>query len=290
MTYIKLIFLIILMMLDRCGIIRRTPQREIEGVERIAPVNNNLNGSWRLADVEISQITVNRLPDSLTGENVKIEKDKDLLLSFFPDSSFTEVKENGEYTAGKWIYMKADTSISMIYPNQTKNYKLLFNRGKNGLREVTLKSSTEKNLALAGFGKSMEKYRDDPFYPTNNTWRIKPSQAENDKEIRSRLTSYIAHSAFLLKAADTRRQQIISWEFSKGIIKIYNAGIGLVPQDQLPEAWINSFHSPSDALKAYAMFDDYLRTTSYKGSATGNWVKDDYAILVSILEGLKRRA
>ena len=144
------------MMLDRCGIIRHTPQRDIAGIERIAPVNHSLNGSWRLADVEISQITVNRMPDSLIGENVKIEKDKDLLLSFFPDSSFTEVWENGEYIVGKWKYMKADTSISMIYPDEIKNYKLLFNRGKNGLREVTLESSTGKNLALAGFGKSMD--------------------------------------------------------------------------------------------------------------------------------------
>lgn len=289
MTYIKLIFLIILMMLDRCGIIRHTRQREIAGVEKTAPVNHNLNGSWRLADVEVTQITVSSLPDSLTGEADKIEKEKDFLLSFFPDSSFTEVWENGNYIAGKWKYVKMDSSISMVYPDETKSYKLSFNRDKNGLREVTLESATGKNLALAGFGKSMEKYQDDPFYPANNAWREKPSQPENDKQIRSRLTGYITHSAYLLNAADIRRQQIISWEFSKGIIKIYNAGIGLVPQDQIPEAWINSFYSPSDAMKAYAMFDDYLRTTSYKGSATGNWVKDDYAILVSILEGLKKR-
>ncbi|WP_221391645.1 hypothetical protein [Dyadobacter sp. NIV53] len=288
MTYIKLIFLIILMMLDRCGIIRhnRMPGQTSD-IEKSEPANNSLNGSWRLADAEIRQITVTRQPDSLTNEAVKMEKDEDFLLSFFPDNSFTEVKENGEYTFGKWA--QADSSVSIVYPNKTEKYKLLFSRGKRGLREVKLESLTGKSILLAGFGKRMEKYQEDPFYPSNNAWRVKPSAVESDKQIRSRLIRYLSHSAYLLKAADTRKQQIISWEFSKGIIKIYNAGIGMIPKDQMPEVWINSFHSPEDALKAYDMLDDYLRTTSYKGDATGNWVRDDYNILISILEGLKRR-
>lgn len=290
MTYIKLIFFLILVMMDRCGIVTPLSRRDIISVEteQIEPVN--LNGSWRLDNVGISQIKVNRLPDSLSNEMLKIEKEEDLLLSFFPDSTFTEVKNDGQYATGKWKYAVADSSLSMIYADRKEKYKVSFNRGKNGLREVALGSFSGKNLLMAGFGRSMEKFQDDPFYPSNNTWRKKPLQPENDQQIRERLNRYVAHNAYLLNAAYLRRQQIISWEFSKGIIKIYNGGIGLVSKDQIPQIWIDSFYSIEDALKAYEIFDNYLRTTSYKGKATGDWVKDDYLILLSIHEGLKRTA
>lgn len=288
MTYIKLIFLIIMLMLDRCGIITPISRKNIIGIETEKLTPQKLDGSWRLSSVEIKRITLNIVPDSLSQEALKIEKDEDFLLSFFPDSSFTEIKVNGEYITGKWSYKEADQSVSLISKNKTENFKAFLKRGTNGLRLMKLKSASGDSLSLAGFGKSMENYQDDPFYAANNTWREKPLKPESDKQILDRLTKYIAHNAYMLKAADTRRQQFISWEFSKGIIKIYNGGIGLVAQDKIPEIWINSFYSHDDALKAYNIFDHYLRTTSYKGTAKGNWVKDDYDILISIYNGLKK--
>lgn len=286
MTYIKLVFFLIMVMMDRCGIITPISRRniiEIDTVRTDSKIPNTLHGSWRLDHAETGNISENRLPDSMS-------KNEDKLLSFFPDSTFSEVNANGYYATGKWAYSDADSSLKMVYSTKSEQYKVFFNRAGNGLREVELASVSGKNLSLSGFGKCMEKFRDDPFYPANNIWRKKPAQPENEKQIRDRLLRYISHNARLLNAAYIRKQQILSWEFSKGIIKIYNGGIGLVGREEIPQVWINSFYSKEDALTAYEMMDNYLRTTSYKGKATGNWVKDDYLILVSIFEGLKRTA
>ena len=275
-----------MVMMDRCGIITPISRRNVIDVDTVrteSNIPNTLHGSWRLDHAETGKITVNRSPDSLA-------KAEDKLLSFFTDSTFSEVNVNGDYGTGKWELTDADSSLVMNYGIRSEQYKVHFNRAGNGLREIELASVSGKSLSLAGFGKSMEKFRDDPFYPANNIWRKKPARPESEKQIRDRLLRYISHNARLLNAAYIRKQQILSWEFSKGIIKIYNGGIGLVGREQIPQVWIDSFYSKEDALTAYEMIDNYLRTTSYKGKATGNWVKDDYLILVSIFEGLKRTA
>ena len=288
MAFLKLIFLFLLLMMQRCGILPKKLHNEPLSKVVKKPTDQNLNGSWRLTNDDLREITIKKNADPQESASVTAEKSEDILLSFFPDHTFTEVKTGGAYTAGKWNYA-ADSSLSMIYGNETKTFSLLFGREDSGLRLLTLKSASGQNLSLAGFGKSMEKFQDDPFYPANNSWRDKPSQSETNQQILNRLTGYLLHSAYLLKAADTRKQSIISWEFSKGVIKIYNGGIGLVPRENIPEIWTNYFYSKEDALKAYEMFDDYLRTTSYKGTPKGNWVLDDHAILMDIILGLKRR-
>jgi len=288
MAFLKLIFLFLLLMMERCGILpKRLPVEPVTNVAK-KPIDQNLHGSWRLANDELREITIKKSADPQENATVTTEKPEDILLSFFPDNTFTEIKTGGAYKTGKWNYA-ADSSLSMNYGNETKTFSLVFGRENTGLRLLTLKSASGESLSLAGFGKSMENFRDDPFYPGNNSWRNKPLQTETDKQILSRLTGYLLHSAYLLKAADTRKQTIISWEFSKGVIKIYNGGIGLVPRDEIPEIWTHNFYSKDDALKAYEMFDEYLRTTTYKGTPKGNWVLDDHAILLDIISGLKQR-
>ncbi|TDE15389.1 hypothetical protein [Dyadobacter psychrotolerans] len=279
MTYIKLIFLFILMMMDRCGIISKKVIRSNSRSEFIDNQPITIDGSWRLSD----------MTDSLDGkqkEKSQIQEAK--LLSFFPDSTFTELKSSGLYTTGKWRFTESDSALTMFYNNTTNHFKVSPDRDQSGLRWLRLASEKEK-LAYGGFGRSMSQYRQDPFYLANNLWRNKPFQAETKSQIRNRLTAYLDHSLLLMKAAVSRRQQILSWEFSKGILKIYASGIGVVPEEQIPESWIDSFHSKKDALMAYAMLKEYLLTTSYKGSATGNWLQDDCDILQTIVQGIKLR-
>jgi hypothetical protein len=285
MTYLKLIFLFILVLLDRCGIIRRnvTPV-SIEEI-RVSAVNTNPNGTWRLTNMP------NR-PDKdsiRAGESANAASAPVSIITFFPDSTFTEVRSDGYYLSGTWKYAVADSSITLLKKGKESIFRTSFGNESNGLRLLTLINDHNQRFDYAGFGKSLDLYREDPFYDVNNTWRLKPASSENKQQVLARLRGYLFHSALLLKAADTRRQQIISWEFSQGILKIYRSGIGLVPRNEIPETWINCYHSTEEALLAYEILEDFLLTTSYKGEATGNWVKDDYNILISTYERLKTR-
>jgi hypothetical protein len=276
MTYIKFVLLFILMMLDRCGIIPSSMRGPLSVEKRKEiPARKGLDGTWRLSRDSVS-----------IGAENKVSND--LLLAFFPDSTFTEVGENGEYENGKWSYARSTKALSIIYQNRTENYQVAFSQEGSGLRVVDLFSPEGETLSLGGFGRNMEKFHEDPFYPANNLWRVKPAQSETNQQIKARLGKFILHSAYIFNAATVRRQQLVSWEFSNGILRIYKAGIGVVPANRVPQSWINCFYSQEDAMKARDMLEDYLLSSPYKGQPTGNWLRDDYNILISIYNGLQK--
>lgn len=286
MTYIKLIFLFIIALLDRWGIVFHKKEPIATQVERTIPINVNPTGTWR-CDIPV----MHKMNAASTGKFVKASsKDSvSIILSLFPDSTFTEIKTTGEYVAGQWKYAKSDSAIILDRHGVSTRLYTSFGHDSTGLRLMNCRIEQSDSVSFAGFGKSMESFKLDPYYSVNNQWRERPAKAETKQEVLARLRNYLLHTACLLNAADVRNQQFISWEFSKGIIKIYRGGIGMISRDEIPERWISHFHSKEDAILAHAILDDFLKTTTYKGQSTGNWVKDDYKILITIYERLEKR-
>ncbi|HEV7378831.1 MAG TPA: hypothetical protein VGN64_03505 [Dyadobacter sp.] len=277
MTYIKIIFVLIIALLDRCGIIRRptpVPESNQESVYQKQEIKPE--GTWRLNDLGIDSAYIETQSEAT-------------LYSFFPDSTFSEVKSTGEFKSGNWKYLAADSSLSITRGKITSTYRIYTGLDGDGVKELTLLTANNDTLEFGAFGKKLEAYTEDPFYPANNRWRARPTSSEDKQQILTRLRGYLLHSAYLLKAAETRKQSIISWEFSKGILKIYRGGIGVVKKDAVPKEWISYFHSEEEALFAHEILEDFFITTTYKGEASGNWVKDDYEILLSTYERLKTR-
>ncbi|KAA6431436.1 hypothetical protein FEM33_24285 [Dyadobacter flavalbus] len=289
MTVVKFIFLLILItVMDHHGFLYRTDtdagEDEIESgsAEYYALAGkNNLKGTWRLTGVSE---TPNEHGNTFTPEKQKEE----FLLSFFPDSTYTQVTNDGRYVSGKWVFDEDSESVFLTSNRKTEEVKVLFDLASTGKRLATLVFSPENSMSLAEYGRSLDKYKEDPYYAANNQWRIKPTESENEKQIHERLTNYIAHNLCILKSAQIREQDYISWEFSEGIIKLYNVGIGIVSIEKIPQSWIDNFYSREDALRAHEIFETYLRTGTHKKFATGNWVKDDYNILLGIQNGLTK--
>jgi|GEM_PF-1157924 len=284
MTYIKIIFLLILAMLERCHVVKK----EVVPLEN-APIakeirsSANLTGSWRIAAVSQPSKQKSGQPDPLrqdaTGNEIP---HKAIILSLFPDSTFTEISGDGDYIQGRFL-VSNDSTISFVSNNRLEKMHMSFGAVTNQRIILKLKNAeTKEERSFAEYAYQLKSYTEDPFYPKNNAWRLKPPTEQSDAEIKIKLSNYILHNCFILKAATERDQAVVSWEFSKGIIKIYNGGIGAVPKGDIPRAWANTFHSPTDALKAHKLFEQYLTSSMYKGASTGNWVKDDYHILVAV--------
>lgn len=245
-----------------------------------------LLGTWQLSDLSKSA------PDSKEGEDklLKAADDKKLIkegliLSFFPDNSFTEIKGTGEYRFGKWNYTNkgkilcfwdsiSKDSVLITYETiREQQFMHINNRSKN------------VNMSFVKYVDLLKDYTQDPFYVSNNSWRIKPTQSETDAELHERLGNYFKHLAYLLNSASERKLPSISFIFSQGIVKIYNGGIGVLPI--IPESWEKTYYNSEEALDAYDMFREYLSKSSYGGAGTGDWYKDDYDILTSIYGDVK---
>src|SRR5690606_10220557 len=98
----------------------------------------------------------------------------------------------------------------------------------------------------------------DPYHLVNNYWRVKTDSAENSNDLKKRISNYIKHLALLLKASEERQEQSVDFTYSKGPVKIYSGGIGILPYDLTPDSWKLTFHNDSNALQAYHLYEKCL--------------------------------
>ncbi|GGM87787.1 hypothetical protein GCM10010967_20480 [Dyadobacter beijingensis] len=294
MTSLKLFILFVMItMMQHHGIIYRTGSKRPAGPTRDAldelrkPKPKHMLGTWRISGVSTTADGVVQ-PDGQPVRQYNPGEKHNMLISFFPDSTFTRVGTDGEYTSGQWDFDTAAHTVFLTSNRRTEEIGVFFSFAGNGLRLINFEFSPNESVSLVEYGSKLLRYQDDPYFGANNWWRVKPASSENEAQIRARLLNYLAHTAHILKSAQIREQDYISMEFSPGIVKLYNVGVGVVKKDKIPATWLAAFYSPEEAHKAYDMFEDYLFKATHKKYQSGNWVQDDHHILVDIQKGMRK--
>lgn len=243
-----------------------------------------LYGTWRLYDIESHN---NKSGPGDPFENAarlkKTVKDG-AIFCFFENGEYTEIKADSEVKFGKWKAEEGFKSIQFIDSGRATvpiGMKIESNADNNEMLTLTIKEK-HINLIFIKESESLPDFTSDPFYYSNNLWRIKPKKPESLQQLTNRLTNYLKHTALILKAAQDRKQDIVSFEYSQGPIKIYNGAIGIHPYNRVSDTWKNTFYDEVDAKTAYIKYEKYLEKSRYKGAGTGNWIEDDYNILLSM--------
>lgn len=266
--------IVLLFVLCNCGGKEKQMEQEVLGI-------------WRLASYENPENTKPNEADPLLAEASKLEKAKDgIVLSIFPDHQFTILKGEGEYEYGKWSYDKSSQKINFQSNLSKQKFEIELSFIEDSIPQIALKHQKEKYTYYQE-AKLLKNFKEEPFHPSNNRWRIKASHEESKQEIIDRLGEYFKHMAYLLKAADERNLKVISFEYSMGIIRIYNGGIGIVPVENIPQIWKDTYYSEDQVKLAHFLYEFYLDNFKYNGAGTGDWVKDDYTIMLNIYNDLK---
>ena len=239
----------------------------------------SIEGSWQLYDVTLKDETDLSFSSAV---DLKSRVKEGSVLSFFADNSYSEMDGPGNFKSGKWM-VTDENVIELTGREETSKNAVVRNENNNAGKKYYSLDVVKNGLVLKyrKITEPLKYYKDDPFYAANNQWRTKPVKPETTEALTQRMAGYFKHLALVLKAAKDRKQDVVSFAFSKGPVKIYNGGIGIYPYDMVPEEWKNSFYNDSSALAAYALYENYLRTSSYKGAGIGDWVEDDYKILIS---------
>lgn len=209
------------------------------------------------------------------------------VLSFFADGNFTGIDVTGDFMMGNWKYMSKDHSLNLSGKGGARKSCRIYPEKNAKAKEVITLAVENKGL-IYKFLKAAEplkKATDDPFHAENNRWRIKATEPEDKAAVSERLANYFKHLALLLKVVKERKQDVVSFGFSQGPVKIYSGGIGVHPYESTPESWKNTFYNDSNARAAYVQYVQYLRNSHYKGAGTGDWMDDDYNILLTIYAG-----
>lgn len=89
----------------------------------------DLNGNWRLYDVEQLHPSANKTDNFTDVANLKKIVQEGESLNFFGDHTFTDCKGELIYNTGNWLYAKADQTFQ--FEDSSKNYSTTISKIKH---------------------------------------------------------------------------------------------------------------------------------------------------------------
>jgi hypothetical protein len=244
-----------------------------------------IHAIWRLSARE-SLAKGPRSGDPLLEESKQHEAGQEgLLLCIFPDQSYTLLNEAGFYEEGAWEWIDEGERIRLSSGKKRIEYEVTLTAQEDDQAELVLKDKKAKHVWQRQ-APMLQKWKEDEFYSSNNAWRIKPSKPESTDQLIQRLGNYFKHTTYLLKGADQRDVDVVSFSYADGVVKIYNSGIGVKEWEYISAEWKNSFYSEAQAKEACELFRNYLNNYPYNGTGSSDWVKDDYFLMLHIYNDL----
>lgn len=243
------------------------------------PLNEAICQLWKMEDAGQKHW------NELMWDSVK-DKRKYPELALYKDFSVTE-NARCDVRFGKWKIDKKRRELLLNFTDGThKSYfviKILLQKlvvlQKMGDDNVTISFSSD--------GLAREKFSEDPFYPSNNQWRIRPGSPETDKQILERVKGCVHFYSLLFMDNHQRQETDISFIGLPTCFQWYNGGIGLADKLDLDKKWVDCFYSEKQAFKGYEMLKALIEKHELKWPENPtSWVKQTHEVLDQIYEKL----
>jgi hypothetical protein len=204
--------------------------------------------------------------------------------SFFEDATLVE-NPRDKIRFGKWSMNDADKMIDMVFDNGGKSqYKIVAIGAK---QMILMNTSDKKKTEYRADANAQKNYSNDPFYKSNNQWRIKPAHAESDSAIKLRTEQCVFFYAKFLSDNADRGGNIISFVGLPTCFKWYKGGISIKAKDKLENKWLNCYYNKEQALKGYALLDRIISKKYKWDREEANWVKQSAAVVKQMYDTLR---
>jgi hypothetical protein len=197
--------------------------------------------------------------------------------AFFSDGTVLQ-NPRGQMHIGKWSYDATGRMIT-VEPNggSAEKYKInALAANKLVITKVSVEGATKQ--VYKGQAYTHKNIKDDPFYPANNTWRIKPVKAETDEAVTARTKQYIGFYYKFYNDALIRDSSIISFYGFPACFNWYSGGIGIIEAKKLKNDWVNCFYNKAQALQAQALLEKAI-VKKYKWTKGLPWTLQTTLVL-----------
>ncbi len=203
--------------------------------------------------------------------------------TFFDDGVMVQNPRDNMKT-GKW---KMDEKAKIIH--------LVFDNGGAtditidavGVKSLLLKAGKDKPVKYMADGKKHKTVSDDPFYPTNNKWRIKPTHLETDSEIKSRVIQCVLFYNKFFQDNGDRNEKVISFYGIPSCFKWYQGGISVNNKDKLSKKWIDCFFNKDQAVMGQQLLENIISKKYKWNREEPSWIKQSAGVLLQIADSLK---
>jgi hypothetical protein len=198
---------------------------------------------------------------------------------FFEDGSLVELAGQS-YRLGKWSSTDDNKTIEIQLDGDKNKDSFMVDYLSTDSTNIKIGTGKQGNrVGLKNDGARFEKPEDNPYHPSNNTWRTKPAAAETDDQIKVRVKNHLSHLIKILEAGTKHQMKVMSFRSSPSMFHQYNGGVGLETATKVPEGWIDCFYDKKDAKKAYNMMEQSMKVNgSAKTDAKNNWAQNNLII------------
>ncbi len=202
-------------------------------------------------------------------------------LIFFSDSQVVE-NPRSKMRMGKWEAIGSDGQIvlHLKFKSAQKTY---------AVRSITntdlwLREKTSKGDSISVHYKSDAKVHsnkaNDPFYPDNLQWMIKPAKAESDSQIYKRTRDCVKFYALYYRDQLKRGNNSISFVGLPDIFQWYSGGIGLPEKKLVENSWRNCFYNKAQSEKGYEILRKLIVDNEFNWDKKApSWAYETHSVL-----------
>jgi hypothetical protein len=244
-----------------------------------AALSDVLSQDWKFDDADKSHW------NEIFWDSVK-DKRQFPELALFRDHTVTE-NARCRLRMGKWAINKDTRELILRFGHGATRTYFVRDIAMKQMALTWRRPSDAVELTLSAEALVHKRPEEDPFYPGNNQWRIRPSVAETDEQLRARVRECVHFYALFFRDIYQRGETEISYSGLPNCFIWYNGGIGMQAKEDLGDKWMNCFYSSYQALKAYEMVASILGRHQLKWAEhPASWVKEIADVLDQIAEKL----
>ncbi len=203
--------------------------------------------------------------------------------SFFEDGAILKDPRDKMKT-GKWTLDEKTKNIHIIFNDKTRQESHI---QAIGVKNMLLITGGKPAVQFIADGKKIKNLSDDPFYPANNTWRLKPSRSENDADIKKRIINCVLFYGKFFKNNADHDYKVISFYGIPTCFKWYNGGISITNKDKLSEKWVACFYNKEQAIKGQQLLEKIITKKYNWNKAEPKWIKKSADVLLQMADSLK---
>lgn len=209
-------------------------------------------------------------------------------IALFRDKSVT-VNPRGRIRTGKWELNKDTRELAIHFTDGSS--ATWFIRVISVKRMYLSRSQGgpgDEYILLSPRGVAHRRPEEDPYYPSNNLWRIKPRTPETNAQIRRRLKNYLHFfSLYFLDIYDRHVTNNISYIGLPYCFEWYNGGIGMTKESELETIWLDCFYSRQQAMEGYRLLEGILESHELKWPEhPTSWVQQEGQVLQQMADKL----
>ena len=202
---------------------------------------------------------------------------------FFSDGTITlNPRDNMKF--GKWKLDEKTKHISIVLEDGSKKDWQLT---AIGVKSLLLKLATSKPEKYVADGKNNSVLADDPFYPENNKWRVKPAHSENDGDIKKRVIACVNFYHKFFKNNADHNFSTISFYGLPSCFKWYSGGISIVNKEKLGQKWIDCFYNKDQAVQGQQLLENVIGKKYNWDKTQPKWIRQSADVLQQMSDSLK---